>query len=72
MKDKAMELWKKHQGEAEWDRYDLVDPPYTWECNVALEIEGFKFEGWGYNCCGDRTVVELDCTCPDGSIIKIF
>lgn len=69
---RAKMLWDKYQQDAEWDRYDYVDPPYCWACIVTLDVDGFHFYGEGQIVCGtDYEIESIECVCPDGRTVKI-
>lgn len=71
-KKDAIKLWQEFADDAIWERTDFVDPPYTWECNITLEIDGYSFYGWGYETAGEGEIHELVCIQPDGKKIDII
>lgn len=70
MEKEAMRLWEEYGCDAEWDAYDPVDD-YCWACSIFLEIDGFVFSGEGYKTCGEKEVDFVECTCPDGTVVKV-
>lgn len=66
------DIWEKHQREADWERVDFVDPPYCWECNIYLSVDGYEFSGYGTECCECREIEHLECETPSGEIIQIY
>ena len=66
------EIWDKYHKDADWERVDFVDPPYCWECNITLEVDGYKFSGYGTECCGNREIESLECITPEGKTVKIY
>ncbi len=44
-KEELYQLYLKHSKEAEWERYDFVDPPYCWSVSMTLEVDGYLFTG---------------------------
>lgn len=69
---RAYELWDQYQDDCEWEAYDHHD--YVDECNVTLEVEGFKFEGYGLKgLYGSYQEFEsVDCTLPSGRVINVY
>lgn len=69
---RAYELWDKYQNDCDWDAYDHHD--HQDECNVSMEVEGFKFEGYGFmDPYGAYKEVEsMDCTLPSGRVINVY
>jgi hypothetical protein len=68
--NKAKKLWDEYQSDATWEPYDTIDA-YDTECNITLEVYGFRYEGTGTISCGEKIVSELFCTTPDGVEIKL-
>ena len=69
---RAYELWDQYQDDCDWDAYDHHD--HQDECNVSMEVEGFKFEGYGFmDPYGAYKEVEsMDCTLPSGRVINVY
>ena len=63
-------IWIPNFRDAEFDRVDRVDD-YCWECNISLEVDGYKFGGYGTDSCGNHEIEYLECVCPDGSTVKL-
>lgn len=64
-------IWNNAGQDAQWDPYDRVDA-YDIECNVSLEIAGYKFEGWGVISCGEKIPQKIECAMPNGETIRII
>ena len=69
---RAYELWDQYQDDCDWEAYDHHD--HQDECNVSMEVEGFKFEGYGFmDPYGTyKEVKSMDCTLPSGRVINVY
>lgn len=71
MEEEAKAIWESCSGDAEWDPYDHIDD-FCWACSIYLEADGFVFEGEGQQVSGGiREIEYVDCTCPDGTVIRV-
>lgn len=66
----AKQIWDDWSCDAEWEGYDRVDD-YCLACGIYLEVDGYIFEGEGQIVCGDREIEYVDCTCPNGSVVRV-
>lgn len=72
-KEELYDLFKANASDAEWEEYDLVDPPFCASASIYLEVDGYTFEGDGIITYPDDTeILELECTTPEGETISII
>ena len=70
-KEELYDLYLSHAQNAEWETTDRVDP-YTIECNISLNVDGYEFAGYGSICSGEKDIESLVCICPDGTTVSII
>lgn len=70
-KERAAKLWDRVKDDATWEPFDHPDD-YTTDCNVLLKAEGHSFEGYGQISAGEKELVELTCTTPEGYTIDLI
>lgn len=72
-KEELYDLYQANSYDAEWEEYDLVDPPFCASASIYLEVDGYIFEGDGMiTYPDDKEILELECTTPEGEKIKII
>ena len=72
-KEELKDLFMANQSDAEWEEYDLVDPPFCASASIYLEVDGYIFEGDGMMTYPDeKEILELECTTPEGETISII
>ena len=68
--DIARKIWEANACDADWTNYDRVDD-YCISCSIKLDIDGYMFEGEGQIVGADKEIVYVNCTCPDGTVVRV-